>query len=359
MNSVDEYRSLKRVNYSLLKSIIEDSPEPESVDGISVTLGSLVDCELTTPELFGELFAVIDDYPGEKPRKVVDDIFHRFRDEQYVPLMTQLDDSFITILMNKNEYRGNLGYEARIAKCIEECSAYYSQKLSAHGKQIVDSKLVEKSLHIASCIRSGRFTSPFLFTPPQIEVSYQKIVLFSVGGVECKCLIDMVLENTSDDIVMLGSYALPGKHLLLVDFKTMKGKTTRFESQMWAYKYDRQGAFYKHGMSQWLAYNKPGYTVAGFMFLVESNTNPGKPICWFLSQKDEMIGRWGAYKECDGYTCALGSTDSPDNIAQQVSLDVLGFEQAITLYRWHNENDEWEYPRHVIEANGLLTTNQY
>ena len=370
MNKIDKYRALDAVNYSLLKRVIEGNPTRSGFKGRSLDLGSLVDCKLTTPNLFNDMFTVIDKIPGPKPKAIVDHIFSDFEsnvDAQVVSLEL-LDENYLAALINQYEYWGGIkdkegDRENKIAKLISDTDVvdYYTERSSilTSSKSVVDKDLLIQADMLATSIQQGRFTSCFFYLPNGVVMHTQVIVTFTVSGVQCKAMVDVLIENTTDKPVMLGAYMLPGKCVLPIDIKTTKERTTSFQKAMWKYKYYLQGALYRHGVSQWVAYNKPGLNVADFIFVVESTTSPGKPLSWTLSKEDEMIGRWGAKRTDNGYQCALGVDDNPDLIASTLDLDILGFEQAIQLWKWHSENDEWDYPQYVIENNGLLTTKMF
>ena len=371
MNKVEQYRRLDAVNYSFLKKVIKGTADADSPDdSLALSIGSLVDCRITTPELFNSMFTVIDKIPGDKPKKIVDRIFKDFEENpDAVTGLRALDEDYLTHLINEYEYWGGIkdnkegDRENKLTKLINDGAVidYYAEKLLAlnKGMKIVDGGMVELSDRIAQSIKTGEFTSVFFYPPPGIKIHYQVIITFSVSGVQCKGLIDVLLENTTDDPIWIGNYLIPGKHVLPIDLKTTAYGPMWFEPIMRKYRYDMQGSFYKHGLSQWIAYNKPEYKVADFMFIVESSKYPGKPLVWVLSQFDELVGRWGGSKDTAGnFIPGINDVD-PDYAADMYTLDVLGFEQAIQLYKWHKERDLWDYPRYIYEANGLLTTNQY
>lgn len=361
---IKKYRELDAVNYSLLKSIIEGKFKVKSdSDSNALSLGSLVDCNLTTPELVNELFHVISESPGDKPKKIVDHIFDAYSSNPNSTVVgwSALDTQWLSDLMNLYEYRS--GYnnpldERRFGYLNNECLNYYNERLIARGKSIVSKDMVELADRVSESIKNGRFTSPFWYLPNGVEAYNQVVITFTVSGIQCKGMIDKIIVNTTNDPVMLGSYMLPPSGVLAIDYKTMQGSTSDFVKQMWRYKYHIQGSFYSYGLADWLFKNKPTLKTSDFMFIVESTTYVGKPLAYILSQKDKQIGRWGANKVNGDYECVLGVHD-PDRIAADTAINILGFEQALTLYKWHHEYDEWEYPKSVVETNGLIMTNQF
>lgn len=353
------YRELNAINYSSLKAIIEGTLRTRPEDTPSLTIGSLVDTMLTMPEHLNDLYHVMDTVPGEKPKKIVDEMFEVYTANPEIMVPLNQVSNWLVELMDRYEYRGNItDVTKRIAALTKDCEAYYNERLSSFGKTIVSSDDMELASLVKSNIQTGRFTAPFHYVNNALEVHHQVVKTFTVSGIAGKIMIDKLIVNKSDDPIMLGSYVLPGKHVLAIDYKTMSGSTLNFESQMWRFKYHIQGAFYSHGLSEWLRVNQPEYQVADFAFIVESTTSPGRPIIYVMSDKDKMIGRWGAVKVNGNYVCALIG-EQYDKVAADYTLDVLGFEQAIHLYKWHHEYDEWEYPREIIENNGVITTNQF
>lgn len=354
------YKDLDAVNYSALKNILSESFRYAKRQSDAMDLGSLVDCKLTTPMEFDEQFAVISSKPGDKPKQITDYIFET---GQAIAEFDGLDREYLFSLMDMFKYRTtykDLRDSRRFEFFKDDVFNYYTERLANGDKVIVDESDVVLADRIATSIQNGRFTSPFHNLPFGVKVYNQTIVRWVTSGLDCKALLDRVIENTTDNPIVIGSYALPGKSVLVIDYKTMQGKASQFSKQMWKYRYDIQGSFYSYGINQWIAYNRPDLKLADFFFIVESTTTPGTPMAYRLSDMDKQIGRWGAIRSAEGFFCA-GHIDGidPDLVANNFTLDVLGWEQALNLYKWHQQNDEWEYSREVVESNGIIETNQY
>lgn len=355
MNKFQVYKELEAVNYSLLKRILAGNVRGARKQSASMDLGSLVDCRITTPELFDELFSAIESKPGDKPKQIVD---HLFDSNEAVPF-NLLDKELLFTLMDLYEYRTSYTDnrdERRFSFFENEARNYYNERFANRNKIIVNKADVTLSETIAQSVINGRFTAPFHNLPFGIKVHNQVIVTWEYAGVPCKGLVDRILENTTNDPVMLGNYVLPGKSVLLIDYKTTGDSVYRFPKQMWKYRYDMQASWYSFGVNQWIAQNKPDVQIADFMFIVESTKYIGTPMIYRLSRVDKHIGRWGAIRQNGSYVI---DDSGYDRLAENYSLDVLGWEQALSLYKWHNEFNEWEYPMEAVASSGILETSQY
>lgn len=360
MTRFEAYKNIDAVNYSALKAILSESFNYAKKQSDAMDLGSLVDCKITTPEEFEAQFAVIPNKPGDKPKQIVD---HIFETGQANAGFGALDKEYLFSLMNMFEYRTtykDLRDERRFEFFKNDAFNYYTERLANKVKTIVDESDVELADRIATSIKNGRFTAPFHNLPFGIKVHNQVVITWTTTGLACKALLDRVLENTTDNPIPIGSYVLPGKSVIIIDYKTMQGKVSRFSKQMWKYRYDIQGSFYSYGTNQWIAHNKPDVSLADFFFIVESTTSPGAPMVYRLSDIDKEIGRWGATKTYEGWIPAgFPNRTDFDRLANDFDLDVLGWEQALNLYKWHYENDEWEYSMDAVQSNGIIETTQY
>lgn len=360
MTRFEAYKRIDAVNYSALKAILSESFNYAKKQSDAMDLGSLVDCKITTPEEFEAQFAVIPNKPGDKPKQIVD---HIFETGQANAGFGALDKEYLFSLMNMFEYRTtykDLRDERRFEFFKNDVFNYYTERLANKVKTIVDESDVELADRIATSIKNGRFTAPFHNLPFGIKVHNQVVITWTTTGLACKALLDRVLENTTDNPIPIGSYVLPGKSVIIIDYKTMQGKVSRFSKQMWKYRYDIQGSFYSYGTNQWIAHNKPDVSLADFFFIVESTTSPGTPMVYRLSDIDKEIGRWGATKTYEGWIPAgFPNRTDFDRLANDFDLDVLGWEQALNLYKWHLENEEWEYSMSTVLSNGIVETKQY
>lgn len=353
------YKSIDAVNYSTLKAILSESFSQVRRESDAMNLGSLVDCMITTPEEFNEQFAVITSKPGDKPKQIVDHIFDAGQAEAGFPA---LDKEYLFNLMDVFEYRTTYKDsrdERRFEFFKNDVFNYYTERLLNRSKTIVDESDVELADRIATSIKNGRFTAVFHNLPVGVKAYNQVIITWNYRGIACKGLIDRVLENTTNEDITLGEYILPAKSIIIIDYKTMQGKVSRFSKQMWKYRYDMQGGFYSYGMADWLSRKKPDVRLHDFLFIVESTTSVGTPIVYKLSDLDKEIGRWGGNKMNDRWTPASHWFEDFDSLTSCYNLDVLGWEQALSLYKWHQENNEWEYSMNTVLSNGIVETTQY
>lgn len=359
MTRFEHYRNIDAVNYSTLKAILSESFNQIRRESDAMNLGSLVDCMITTPEEFDEQFAVITSKPGDKPKQIVD---HIFETEQAIVGFGALDKEYLFSLMDMFEYRTtykDLRDERRFEFFKNDVFNYYTERLANKSSIIVDESDVELADRIATSIKNGRFTAPFHNLPFGIKAHNQVIITWNYKGIACKGLLDRVLENTTDTDIKLGAYTLPAKSIVVIDYKTMQGKVSRFNKQMWKYRLDIQSSFYSYGIIDWLTRKKPDIRFHEFLFIVESTTSIGTPIVYKLSETDKQVGRWGGNKMSDRWTPASHWFEDFDSLANYYNLDVLGWEQALSLYKWHHENNEWEYSMDAVLSNGIVETTQY
>lgn len=367
LEKIKKYRELDALNYSFLKSVLNGNPKREDKKSRVLDIGSLVDCLLTTPKDFDDLFVVIENMPGKKPCQIIDHIFEVADDLPDFQLteLAGIDKDFLFDLLDVYEY--HLGTykdsrdEARISRFMNEARNYHSERLAKKNKVIVDQAMKELAKTVADSIRTSRFTKIFFEElPEELVVHNQVVIVANVSGRKGKCLIDMLIENpTHNSIVLDNGLVFPPHSVCPIDIKTIGDYTNRFVRNMWKYRYDIQGSYYSKLLSKWVEANKPGYTVIDFMFIVESTKYIGNPTIYILSETDRVIGEWGARRLGDTYVPTVNTMRDLVSIMNDMTLDVLGWQQAIKLYEWHNEHDEWEHTREMVENNGLLYTEQY
>ena len=118
-----------------------------------------------------------------------------------------------------------------------------------------------------------------------------------------------------------------------VDVKTMHGNTYHFLSSLKTRRYDIQAAWYTIGLVQYFGISED--IIKPFQFVVESSTNPGKPLVFSLDKSLLQIGLNGRKP------VRLVDTDLfSDNTNQEVTIayEILGVNQLIEKFKYHSEN---------------------
>lgn len=358
MNKLDQirrYREHPNINQSKLKDIIKGNFSRLDSDEDYFNLGDLVDCKLTTPELEQEMFHVVTSKIGDKPKKIVDKLVE-FRSWDDIPNQVLLD------LMNFEEYRmtyKDLSDTRRFDKLREEAEDYFNELQAAAGKTIVTEDMVILSNQIVSNIKESRFTNFFWYVPSGVMVYNQVVILFELEGIKCKAMLDRVLVNTNSFSVQLGAYTLDPNGVIIIDYKTMSGPTKSFSYQARRFRYDFQASFYRDGLTAWKNTHKPEWIICDFFFIIESTTAPGKPRVYRQSDLDYISGKYGMDRQNGEFVNPLLTHNSLEEVKNNLNLPVLGYTQALKLYQWHQDNEEWEYEKKVIDNAGIINTTIY
>lgn len=334
-----EYRNTKALSQSSLKMIeynpkkfyrdeylwiigqIPEKPEDKPTD--AMTLGTIVDVKLTTPEALGQ-FVVLNNVPSGQMKEFVEEYF-RLEQEHGLGL----DENEIGKLAYDFAKFKRDSYPKVIERFKIEGAIYYTALVKSVGKTPVAIELMNDALGVYSDLITDEFTGPILrqTTEGSIEVFNQLAIYFNLKGVPLKALPDKVVVNHEE------------KTIAPYDIKTCGDS---FLSSFGNYRYDLQGAFYLLAVRIWrdTILKKNEYKILPFKFIVGFTNHKGlRPEIWEMTEADVTAGSIG------------GITRS--------GRTVRGYLSLLRDYQWHMDYDKWDYPAEIYRNNGIKLLNYY
>ena len=291
--------------------------------------------------------------PTEKVMSIVQMVYDRLDTHpllEYDRLLSYRDH--ILEASNEHAYQSKWLDDTRINKIIETGSDYFQELIESSGKQILSKAEDLVISNIVMSFRTHKHTAHYFRDSQDIDILYQVPIYFNHNGVNCKALLDMVIINRRKKLIQI------------VDLKTMGDIVTKFPKAVKDRGYNIQAAFYTQAMEALIngqassSVRELGilgdYQILPFRFIVETTnhkinkvtgditTYQGKPMVYRLSGEQMVFGKKGRdalYPYFGGHRITFPA--------------IRGFEQALELYKWHQENG-FEYDKEVFENNGEL-----
>lgn len=249
------------------------------------------------------------------------------------PDISAYSESYIKAITEEFEWNSKWGLEAK-TKAFSKENDYYLDLIEAEGKTVISESVFETAKAVATSLRTHPRTARFFdveaFASNQlVEVYYQFPIYFSYRGHECKALLDIVIIEYT-----LASGVPTLNTITPVDLKTMNGNTYYFPKQVSNFQYFIQAAWYTLALKK--RFEVSELQINPFMFVVESSTKPGKPLCFTLTEDTIHAGREGA---------RIGNKE------------YKGFDELIDLYEFYKQNGFTEEPEIVEAQNSPLLIN--
>lgn len=263
-----------------------------------------------------------------------DDVFHNsfFITDAERPT-AQMGDFVWNLYINRHDSNAEqIAYDTvgfkrdKIEKVRErfnlEGRMYYEALVEAEQKTTISTHQMSKINAIVDSLRTNPFTADWIVGNENIELHKQVVLDFEYLGVRCKGLVDLIAVDRKRCIVYP------------IDIKTSSSSTGLWGHTMfWKFRYDIQAAFYSYGIKNSGLLEKLGCDkVHPFRFIVENQDFPGNPLVYQIGDTIAHLGQFGGTAEGRVYE---------------------GFHQAIERYKWHTENDLWQYPMHDYLNNGI------
>lgn len=374
-SEIDKYFDSENLSQSVLKTLsggldkfLENKKEEKELyyqEKGNLIIGSAVDCILTGEEgRFDDEYFVSDlekkpsDVEMSMINMVFDNVTNNYPDQEILNLGNYME--FILESINYHQwYKGNPG-EKRIAGLIEGCSEYFENLKMCFGKQVIDRNQRILIDNIVESLKNNERTKAFFDREIydkviDIDIYYQLPVYFEYKGIACKALLDMVFifKNVFDDDIESEIISV-----VPVDLKTMNGSTTNFISSLKTWRYDIQAAWYTEALSNESSTFKniigdQNPVIDNFKFVVESTSNPGKPLVYQLGLEVLYIGKYGR-PAVNTVDLNILFEDNPYYQPIPIVKEIRGFDSLIDEYLYYQENG-WEEDRVIsYENDGVL-----
>lgn len=334
MNKIEEYFNTKAISNSLLGTLSNprwlkikmDNPDSEDEDKVHFRIGSALDCQLTSPELWEEQFLVID---ATRPMGFMG----KFIDNLPPGLDPYLDD-----LDKYQEAYNKAGYKMALTKVVEkfwktsELLEYYLATRNVdRSKQILSKEEYDIVIKAKELLLANEYSEMY-FRPLEgiYELITQVPIYFKYMGEDCKALLDGILIDHQTQTIQP------------YDLKTTGKSVYDFPKAYLDYGYYRQCAFYEIAVEskESPVYDliQKGYTVLDFKFIVVETkiTSTHPAVIYNVSLADRMRGIVGGY------------------VGQRY---YKGIDELILAYRFHIDNNYWNLPMDIFYSKGQIKLN--
>ncbi len=328
------YKEAKGINASLLKAL-SISPrsakaiiDNEKFESTALTMGSLVDCLLTTPEEFNATYAVFrGTAPTDKMLVFANEYIRLYKEAHARTEGDEFVNSKDLILQARLnvEYDKRLSDEVIITKFDNACSDYVTFVINNDDKIIVDEATYNHAVELNRITRESKYLT-HIFDPKEgTFVLFQVPIYIEIDKFTGKALLDCLVVDTIN------------KTIEPIDFKTYEDS---FENSYWKYKYYYQEAWYVWILNcitygyfsklempeELLSINIEEYKIKQFSFIaIDKSMN--KPIIIYQSSVNLSVEVF-----FDGVITKNLSSDS---------VVIKSIKKLIEEYNWRVSNDDW------------------
>ena len=258
------------------------------------------------------------------------------------------NEDYIIAACEEVNYQARWGRDAKLKAIIEPGAEYFRDLCNAYGKKVIDSATHNTIQSIVMSLRTNPRTSKYFDRKLQenlenVTFIYQMPIYFEYRGIQCKALLDLVVvvRDEQGRIISVSP----------IDLKTMFGNTYDFLNNLKQFRYDIQAAWYSEGLISHYALERNVDVLTPFKFIVESNTNPGKPLVYMMSESLLKIGKSGRQPLKFIDTNFVGKGEKEEFIVHKA---VKGFDDLIDMYLFHEENG-WDLEAEIIDADNNET----
>ena len=338
-SEIDKYRENPALSQSDLKKLLlgldaftKEEPESETLPMI---IGSAVDTILTGQkgDFEKEFYISTVTKPSDTMEAMLVAIYNNAPDKNLG--LDDLKDLVEEVVTDFN-YQPNWKIETRISKVVENFGYYEELKASA-GKTVISLDTMTIIDNVVNSLQTNPVTASLFSTTERtnIDFYYQLPIFWEYMGVNCKGLIDLVIvEKDMEGLV---------RSVTPYDLKTMGESTLKFIDSVKKRRYDIQAAWYTYGLlnCKELPFSSTN-NLKPFKFIVESTTNPGRPIIY----------------ECSEEILKCGFTGIPELIIEGrvIRKNIIGFNQLMELYLYY-EKEGWREEKSILESNGRMILN--
>lgn len=255
-------------------------------------------------------------------------------------------DSYVDPKTGKVGYQGNWGAQAKLKAIISEGQSYFDELCKSYGKKLLGPEQMDIIKAVVNSLKDHPRTASYFNREVQssienFDIYYQFPIYFELRGKQCKALLDLLIVGRDENGRIIS--------VLPIDIKTMEGNTYEFIRKVKSFRYDIQAAWYSEACVQYFALERNTDVLRNFMFIVESTTQPGKPLVFEADSTLLHVGRYGVPALVIADTGAMFMPgQSPTHIMRE---EIKGFEQLLNLEDFHDAHG-WNEEKEILEANG-------
>jgi hypothetical protein len=283
------------------------------------TFGSLVDCLAYTPDLFDYRFYIT---PIPKPGDAMGKWLDEFMAVELPPDYKLVDVTEVILQARaKVQYQMNWKAETVLAKFEEVCFPYLDVLAKAGDRLVITQADYDKAQsYIARLVSNDYVGKYFMKREKNVELQFQVPCYFEIEDVPFKSLLDCIYIDHN------------AKTITVVDLKTTSKPLSDFEHSFISYRYYIQAALYQEAIRQTHQdVLVRGYKVSNETLFIVINDFEA-PMIWVAPA--QMIS-----------TAWVGGIT-------RYGKKIKGIHQLIEEFKWHTENNLFDYPASVYQNEG-------
>lgn len=333
-----DYRNTKAISNSIMgvyeddfdsfvKYWVRDIPFDDKKDE-ALTMGSIIDTLLTTPEEYDKRFIV---FPGEAPTGQI---------QQFCAVVSRMkhESSEIDPEVIYNTAYNEVGFKrdtlAKVKEKFKLYKDYYNFLNNKRGKIVITSDQSIKARTIVHQLKNSKYTASLVNATETKDIKiFNQLELYSEWNytangetfkIPLKGALDRVLVDHKSKVV------------LPCDFKSSYSVLS-FEQSYIKWRYYRQGSYYSFLLKEWMKENNiSNYTLKPFIFIVCSTTG-GRHYIYKMDTVDIKKAELGGFLK-DGKS-------------------VKGWRQILNEIGWLTYTNNWDYPYEAAINNGVVPLN--
>jgi len=359
---IDKYFESDAINQSKLKKLINgfDSFVSDLMEEKDTNykqkghfiIGSAVDCILTGKEGdFEKKYYVseLEKKPSDVEMSIIKMLFDEITEKNDdIYDLYHYEKELMDCIIEHNWYNGKPGTK-RINGLIERCFDYFEDLKLSYDKQIIDKTQKELIDNIIHSFKTNSRTSKYfdrsqLSIIKNVDIYYQLPIYFKYKDVDCKALLDLliVFKDSKNKVISFQP----------IDIKTMSGNTLDFIDKVKYFRYDIQASWYIKALSNKNSsfnvndkFNIDNVLIESFLFIVESNTKPGNPLLYKMSDNLIYIGEKGRPEY------EILSKDK--KFTYSICKKIVGFEELLEEYKYYDAV-QWKEDMILEKNNEVL-----
>ena len=322
---MDKYYEIKAISQSQLTNLsygpkyYKNNLDKVQEDSEAMLVGSVVDCLLTEPDKFNDIFYIskVSKPSGQMGEFV--DAYDKCGDKEAAYDIVGFKRDNLSKVLERFEVEGR---------------DYYNELIMGKSHKVITPEMYDMAKKVVDSLLNNEYTQLEFEGDEvlkQLEILWDYEVEKGVV-VKCKSRLDLVTIDHEKKIVYPK------------DIKVKMDSVGDFYSSFIKYRYDLQQSFYTEAIKWWILQNNlldsngKVYDVAPFKFIVESAKYPGTPLIFQTSESDLHCGKYGGTIRGRKYK---------------------GFHELIQDLIYYERNDRFDYERSVIENRGVVITDVF